>query len=79
MKFNLDGQRRSAYELLSYPDYSIQSLRMFGQKLTDTIDSKVAEALEIDATYSVYMDRQTSDIASIQVAKKAGYSRGLRL
>jgi tRNA uridine 5-carboxymethylaminomethyl modification enzyme len=65
LKLNLDGQRRSAFELLSYADHSIQSLSAVWPELT-SIDSKLAEALEIDATYAVYMDRQTSDIASVR-------------
>lgn len=65
LKLNLDGQRRSAFDLLSYADHSIQSLSAVWSVLS-TIESKLAEALEIDATYSVYMDRQASDIASVR-------------
>jgi tRNA uridine 5-carboxymethylaminomethyl modification enzyme len=65
LKLNLDGQRRSAFELLSYADHSIQSLSAVWPELT-SIDSRLAEALEIDATYAVYMDRQASDIASVR-------------
>lgn len=65
LKLNLDGQRRSAFELLSYADHSIQSLSAVWPELS-AIDSKLAEALEIDATYAVYMERQASDIASVR-------------
>ncbi len=65
LKLNLDGQRRSAFELLSYADHSIQSLSAVWPALS-SVDSKLARALEIDATYSVYMDRQASDIASVR-------------
>lgn len=65
LKLNLDGQRRSAFELLSYAEHSIQSLSTVWPEL-NSIDSKLAEALEIDATYAVYMDRQASDIASVR-------------
>lgn len=65
LKLNLDGQRRSAFELLSYADHSIQSLSAVWPELA-AIDSKLAEALEIDATYAVYMDRQASDIAGVR-------------
>lgn len=65
LKLNLDGQRRSAFELLSYADHSIQSLSTVWPELS-TIDSKLAEALEIDATYAVYMERQASDIAGVR-------------
>jgi tRNA uridine 5-carboxymethylaminomethyl modification enzyme len=65
LKLNLDGQRRSAFELLSYADHSIQSLSAVWTELNE-IDKKLAEALEIDATYAVYMDRQASDIANVR-------------
>jgi tRNA uridine 5-carboxymethylaminomethyl modification enzyme len=65
LKLNLDGQRRSAFDLLSYADHSIKSLSTVWPELK-SIDSKLAEALEIDATYAVYMDRQASDIASVR-------------
>ncbi|KQS87516.1 MULTISPECIES: tRNA uridine-5-carboxymethylaminomethyl(34) synthesis enzyme MnmG [unclassified Rhizobium] len=65
LKLNLDGQRRSAFELLSYAEHSIQSLSTVWTELAD-VNPKLAEALEIDATYAVYMDRQAADIAGVQ-------------
>ncbi len=65
LKLNLDGQRRSAFELLSYAEHSIQSLSVVWPELAE-VEPKLAEALEIDATYAVYMDRQAADIAGVQ-------------
>lgn len=65
LKLNLDGQRRSAFELLSYAEHSIQTLSTVWPELA-AMETKLAEALEIDATYAVYMDRQAADIAGIQ-------------
>ncbi len=65
LKLNLDGQRRSAFELLSYAEHSIQSLSVVWPELAGVVP-KLAEALEIDATYAVYMDRQAADIAGVQ-------------
>ena len=62
---NLDGLRRSAYDLLSYPDQNIDSLSKQWQELTQ-LDRRVASALEIEALYAVYMDRQASDIAQVR-------------
>jgi tRNA uridine 5-carboxymethylaminomethyl modification enzyme len=59
---NQDGQRRTAYELLSYSEHSVASLSRLWPELSD-IDRRSAEALEIEAAYSVYMARQSSDIA----------------
>ncbi len=65
LKLNQDGQRRTAFELLSYPDQTIDALLPLWPKLKD-IPQTVVEALEIDAAYAVYMDRQASDIAGVR-------------
>jgi tRNA uridine 5-carboxymethylaminomethyl modification enzyme len=63
LALNLDGQRRSAFELLSYPTLKMADIaRIWPQFLA--FDTKTAEQLEIDAAYSVYLDRQASDVAS---------------
>jgi len=61
LHLNKDGQRRSAYELLSYPGQSIETLSKFWPQLS-SIERGVGEAVEIEAAYAVYMDRQTADI-----------------
>ena len=53
-----DGQRRSAFELLSYPDFAVADLARIWPQLGG-LDAKIAEQLEIDAKYAVYLDRQT--------------------
>lgn len=62
---NKDGQRRSAYDLLSYPDMSLQRLVAVWPEFGG-IDTKIAEALEIEAGYAVYMERQEADIAQVR-------------
>jgi tRNA uridine 5-carboxymethylaminomethyl modification enzyme len=58
-----DGQRRTAFELLSYPDFAVSGLSRiwpdFGQ-----LEPKIAEQLEIDAKYDVYLSRQAADVES---------------
>jgi tRNA uridine 5-carboxymethylaminomethyl modification enzyme len=58
-----DGQRRSAFEILSYPEISITDLAriwpVFGG-----LDAKIAGQLEIDAKYHVYLGRQAADVES---------------
>jgi tRNA uridine 5-carboxymethylaminomethyl modification enzyme len=61
LNLNLDGQRRSAYELLSYPEYGLGDLVRVWNDL-GSFSKRVAEALEIEASYSVYMDRQAAAI-----------------
>lgn len=65
LKLNQDGQRRSAYELLSYPEQSIERLSVIWPELV-SVRGRTAEALEIESAYSVYMDRQSADIAEVK-------------
>lgn len=65
LHLNRDGQRRSAYEILSYPDIDISRLSQIWGELSQ-LSPKIAEALEIEAGYAVYMERQANDIRSAQ-------------
>ncbi|MDQ0562748.1 tRNA uridine 5-carboxymethylaminomethyl modification enzyme [Rhizobium mesoamericanum] len=65
LKLNQDGQRRSAYDLLSYPDYSLGDLKRIWPELAE-IGAREAEALEIEASYAVYMKRQSLDILHVK-------------
>jgi tRNA uridine 5-carboxymethylaminomethyl modification enzyme len=58
-----DGHRRSAFELLSYPDIAIADLARIWPRLGE-LDTKTAEQVEIDAKYAVYLDRQAADVES---------------
>jgi tRNA uridine 5-carboxymethylaminomethyl modification enzyme len=58
-----DGQRRSAFELLSFPDIDIATLARIWPRLGE-LDGKIAEQLEIDAKYAVYLSRQAADVES---------------
>ena len=63
LSLNRDGQRRSAFQLLSYPDHKIEDIaRIWPQFLA--FDAKIAEQLETDAKYAVYLDRQAADVAA---------------
>ncbi|WP_176085607.1 tRNA uridine-5-carboxymethylaminomethyl(34) synthesis enzyme MnmG [Martelella sp. HB161492] len=65
LKLNQDGQRRTAFDLLSYPDQELASLAAIWPELA-AINGKVGEAVEIEAAYAVYLDRQSADIAQVQ-------------
>ncbi|NTJ43473.1 tRNA uridine-5-carboxymethylaminomethyl(34) synthesis enzyme MnmG [Agrobacterium larrymoorei] len=65
LKLNQDGQRRTAYELLAYPEISMSALFDQWPHLKD-IAAPVSEVLEIEAGYAVYMRRQSADIIDIQ-------------
>ncbi len=63
LELNKDGQRRTAFELLSYPDIGIARLAAIWPRLNE-FAPKIAEQLEIDAKYDVYLSRQAADIAA---------------
>jgi tRNA uridine 5-carboxymethylaminomethyl modification enzyme len=63
LSLNKDGHRRSAFELLSYPDITIDSLSKIWPQLSE-LAPKIAEQIEIDAKYDVYLSRQNADIES---------------
>lgn len=62
---NLDGVRRTAFDLLSYADVDLKRLAGVWPQLSE-FDRDVAEQVEIDATYAVYLQRQEADIATLQ-------------
>jgi tRNA uridine 5-carboxymethylaminomethyl modification enzyme len=58
-----DGQRRSAIDLLSYPGISMAgAIRVWPQLAA--IPENIAQQIEIDAKYSVYLERQSADVAA---------------
>ncbi|MBN9048765.1 MAG: tRNA uridine-5-carboxymethylaminomethyl(34) synthesis enzyme MnmG [Rhizobiales bacterium] len=63
LALNNDGQRRTAFELLAYPTIAISDLARIWPEL-GALPSKIAEQIEIDATYDVYLSRQAADIES---------------
>ncbi|HMN51160.1 MAG TPA: tRNA uridine-5-carboxymethylaminomethyl(34) synthesis enzyme MnmG [Xanthobacteraceae bacterium] len=57
---NRDGQRRTAFDLLSYPNITSAQVAKIWPGLA-VLEPAIAEQLEIDAKYSVYLDRQRED------------------
>jgi tRNA uridine 5-carboxymethylaminomethyl modification enzyme len=61
LALNRDGHRRSAFELLAYPEIEWDALRGIWPELS-AVDPSIAVHLEIDAKYDVYLKRQTADV-----------------
>jgi len=61
LALNKDGQRRSAFELLAYPEVGWSDVCAIWPEL-GAIDAGIAVHLEIDATYDVYLKRQSADV-----------------
>lgn len=65
LSLNRDGHRRSAFELLSYPEIGWHDVAAIWPELS-AVDSGIAVHLEIDAKYDVYLKRQTSDVEAFR-------------
>ena len=66
IKVNLDGVRRSAYDLLAYPDIAYGRLTEVWPEVLSDVSPRLREAMEIEAGYAVYMERQQQDIQETQ-------------
>jgi tRNA uridine 5-carboxymethylaminomethyl modification enzyme len=65
LALNRDGQRRSAFELLAYPEIGWEQVRSIWPQLS-AVDSGIAVHLEIDAKYDVYLKRQVADVEAFR-------------
>jgi tRNA uridine 5-carboxymethylaminomethyl modification enzyme len=65
LPLNRDGQRRSAFELLAYPDIAWEQMAGIWPEL-QAIDPVIATHLEIDAKYDVYLARQAADVSAFR-------------
>ena len=63
LALNKDGQRRTAFELLSYPNIATADLARIWPRFGELAPT-IAEQIEIDATYDVYLSRQAADVAA---------------
>jgi tRNA uridine 5-carboxymethylaminomethyl modification enzyme len=61
LSLNHDGHRRSAFELLAYPEIGWPEVSGIWPDLS-AIGPAIAVHLEIDAKYDVYLKRQTADV-----------------
>jgi tRNA uridine 5-carboxymethylaminomethyl modification enzyme len=65
LALNKDGQRRSAFELLAYPEIGWEQVRAIWPELS-AVDPGIAVHLEIDAKYDVYLKRQVADVEAFR-------------
>ncbi len=65
IKINQDGVRRSAYDLLAYPDIDFDTLIRVWPQLSE-ITLAIREQVSIDAQYKGYLDRQSADVAAFR-------------
>ena len=65
MLINQDGVRRTAFELLSYPNIFVKDLITIWPQL-DKLSSSLAERLEIESLYSGDVRRQKADVEAFR-------------
>jgi len=65
LALNRDGQRRTAFELLAYPEMEWGTVTAIWPQLNEIAPS-IAVHLEIDAKYDVYLARQAADVQAFR-------------
>lgn len=65
IKINLDGRKRSAWELLGYPDINITKLEAILPESTNILKDERLQ-LEIEAHYVTYLNRQRLDVEAFK-------------
>ena len=69
LQVNHDGQLRSAFDLLSQPQFPFHKLAKVWRELEE-VPLGVVRELEIEARYSRYLDKQSAEIASYRKEEK---------
>lgn len=65
LQVNQDGQRRTAFDLLRYPQNNWADVARLWPEL-NRVPAAITEQIEIDAAYAGYMDRQDADILAFR-------------
>jgi tRNA uridine 5-carboxymethylaminomethyl modification enzyme len=65
LRINRDGIRRTAFDLLAFPDIDARALKAVWPQI-GAIEPQVMEQIEVDAKYAVYLERQSADIEAFQ-------------
>ncbi len=65
IQLNLDGQHRSALQILGYSTVTREHVHQLWPEL-HKIPDRIMEAVEINAKYAVYLDRQSEDVERLK-------------
>ena len=65
LTINRDGRKRSAFDLLSYPEIDLARLARIWPEIA-ALDETIAGQLATDARYAVYIARQELDVAAFR-------------
>lgn len=72
---NKDGRRRTAMEMLSYPNINAAQLATVWPEISN-FSAEILDQVEKDARYKHYIERQKSDVATLQKDSKLKIPRG---
>ncbi|PZF77424.1 tRNA uridine-5-carboxymethylaminomethyl(34) synthesis enzyme MnmG [Aestuariivirga litoralis] len=76
LKVNQDGQRRTALDLLAMPEIGWTGVTTLWPELR-TLSPGVVEAVEAEALYAGYLERQEADIAALRREENLALPAGL--
>lgn len=65
IRIGQDGQRRSAFALLAFPDVGFDDLLRLDPSLA-SLDAEVREQIARDAMYATYLDRQAVEVEALR-------------
>ncbi|TCO73433.1 tRNA uridine-5-carboxymethylaminomethyl(34) synthesis enzyme MnmG [Rhodovulum euryhalinum] len=65
IKVNADGNRRSGFDILAFPDVSFQDIVVLDPVLAD-VDQEIRSQVERDALYANYIRRQEQDVQAMR-------------
>ena len=74
---NQDGARRSAFELLGYPDIGLDAVRARLSGAGGGGPRRSSRQLERDARYAPYLERQAQDVARLRRDEAVAIPAGL--
>ena len=66
LALNRDGVRRSAFELLAYPEVGWDEVQRDLAGIGAPLSPSIAVHVEIDAKYDVYLQRQSADVEAFR-------------
>lgn len=65
LSLNKDGRRRTAFDLLAYPEIGLERLAAIWPEVA-AIPKGIADQVAVDARYASYVERQEADVAALR-------------
>lgn len=69
IRINQDGTKRSAFQLLAFPDVCFENVKKLDPALS-SISPEISQQLSRDALYANYIDRQKKDVEKLRKDEK---------